>query len=67
MLSTKEIEAFEYHLTDSKKDMKVCQAIRMRYDSSWEYSCMCSKINRKVFRKDFNQWYEQITGRQLSK
>lgn len=60
MLSKEEKEIFEKHRTDAKKDMRLCQRVRMKHDNLWQYNCMCNKITRKVLRKDLDSWYEKV-------
>lgn len=62
ILSQKEIDTWETHPSDSKKDMLTCQRIFLAYNSSATYYCMCSKTKRKMKRVEFNEWYDKISN-----
>jgi hypothetical protein len=57
ILLQSEIDTWQTHPSDSKKDMLTCQRIFLAYNSDAEYYCMCSKTKRKIKRVQFNEWY----------
>ena len=62
ILLASEIETWETHPSDSKKDMLTCQRIFLAYNSSSQYYCMCEKTRRKMKRVEFNEWYAKIAN-----
>ena len=61
-LSSKEIETWNNHKTDSKRDLHACQRVFLAHNPNESSYCMCQMTKRKIKRKQFDEWYAEITN-----
>ena len=62
ILSQREIDIWEKHPTDSKRDLHARQRIFLAYNPESQYYCMCGLTKRKIKYVQFNEWYAEITN-----
>lgn len=45
-----------------KSNLKKLQQIKNKATNGKDKECFCASVRRKVWLKDFRQWYEGVTG-----